>query len=249
MKAMIFAAGLGTRLRPITDSRPKALVTVAGQTLLERNINSLKAFGFDHIVVNVHHFPQMIADFLASRDWGIKVQLSDESNRLLDTGGGLKKALPLFNDGTPGPILLHNVDILSNANLRRFYLLGTAYPAALLVSSRETSRYLLFDDDMNLAGWTNIATGQVRSPYGNINPDNYHRFAFSGIHLFSPTLATYMDSFPDAFPIIDFYLALCRKVKIKGIAANGLKLLDVGKINALKEAEEFVEEIQTTNNK
>ena len=240
MNAMIFAAGLGTRLKPITDTIPKALVPIGGQTLLERTINNLKSFGFDNIVVNVHHFPDMIIDYIKGKNWGITVNISDERDKLLDTGGGLKKALPLFSSNPNVPILLHNVDILSNANLRKFYHENSTNWATLMVSSRETSRYLLFDANMCLVGWTNIRTGEVRSPYGQINPNAYHRFAFSGIHLFSPKLESYMKDFPERFPIMDFYLKTCEKVEIKGCLMDDLKLLDVGKLNAITVAEKFV---------
>lgn len=237
---MIFAAGLGTRLKPITDTIPKALVKIGGQTLLERTINNLKSFGFDNIVVNIHHFPDMMIDFIKGKNWGITVRISDEREKLLDTGGGLKKALPFFSENQDAPILLHNVDILSNANLRKFYHENSTNLATLMVSRRETSRYLLFDGDMRLVGWTNIRTGEVRSPYGLINPNDYHRFAFSGIHLFSPKLEGYMKDFLDRFSIMDFYLKTCDKVEIKGCLMDDLKLLDVGKLNAIADAERFV---------
>lgn len=239
---MIFAAGLGTRLKPITDTMPKALVKVGGQTLLERTINNLKSYGFDDIVVNVHHFPDLIIDFIRSRNWGITIHISDEREELLDTGGGLKKALQFFSNTPQSPVLLHNVDILSNANLQKFYHANADNAATLLVSDRETSRYLLFDDDMRLVGWTNVKTGEVKSPYGNIEPSRYRRLAFSGIHLFSPKLAPYMESFPERFPIMQFYLSVCDKVEIRGCIKEDLRLLDVGKLNTITLAEEFIKE-------
>ena len=162
-QAMIFAAGLGTRLKPLTDTMPKALVPVAGQPLLWHVVQKLRAAGFERIVVNVHHFAQQIVDYLQANDrFGLDIRISDETSGLLETGGGIKKALPLFDQDSP--ILIHNVDILSNADLAACYSLveQRAPEALLLVSSRKTKRYLLFDDQKRLQGWTNIETGEVR---------------------------------------------------------------------------------------
>ena len=165
-QAMIFAAGLGTRLKPLTDTMPKALVRVGGQPLLWHVINKLKLAGYERIVVNVHHFAGMIVDYLKANDnFGLDIRISDESAMLLETGGGIKKALPLFDPSEP--ILIHNVDILSDLDL-------TALPTdapLLVVSQRQTKRYLMFDDDMRLQGWTNIETGEVK---GNLSPLTSH---------------------------------------------------------------------------
>jgi N-acetyl-alpha-D-muramate 1-phosphate uridylyltransferase len=239
MQAMIFAAGLGTRLKPLTDRIPKALVRVGDQTLLERVITNLRQSGADEIVVNVHHFAQQIKDFLAEHNnFDTDIRISDESNMLLDTGGGLKKAASLFDRSEP--VLIHNVDILNNVDLRRFYQDHLNHDATLLVSNRKTSRYLLFDNANRLVGWTNIQTGEVRSPYANINPSDYQMFAFSGIHCFSPRLFPFMSSFPEKFGIIDFYLKVCDKVEIYGEVKNDLKLMDVGKLDTISQAEEFL---------
>ncbi len=241
MQAMIFAAGLGTRLKPLTDSRPKALVEVGGKTLLERVISKLKDAGTGRIVVNVHHFAGQVKDFLnRNENFGMDIRISDESERLLDTGGGIKKARTLFD--TDSPILIHNVDILSNVDLKEFYNSNLENDATLLVSERKTKRYLLFDDDMHLVGWTNIETGEVRSPYPNLQVDSCKRLAFSGIHIFSPRLFQLTDSFPDKFGIMDFYLNICNKVKIKACQKTDLRLLDVGKLNTLAEAESFAKD-------
>ena len=149
MKAMIFAAGLGTRLKPLTDSTPKALVAVAGKPLLEHVINKLKKAGFDEILINVHHFPDQIIDFVKEHhNFGIRIEFSDERHCLLDTGGGIRKASEFFNDGQP--FLVHNVDILSNVDLEALYQfhLNEMPLATLVVSERETSRYLLFDNGL-----------------------------------------------------------------------------------------------------
>ena len=165
MKAMIFAAGLGTRLRPLTDTMPKALVPVCGNPLLYHVITKLKAAGYTELVINVHHFAGQIREYLATHDFGLSISVSDESDLLLETGGGIAHAKDLLLP-TDEPFLIHNVDILSNLDIP--WLRSQTRPEALstlLVSERETSRYLLFDDAMRLVGWTNVTTGEVKSPY------------------------------------------------------------------------------------
>ena len=239
---MIFAAGLGTRLKPLTDRIPKALVSVGGEPLLKRVIFQLKDAGFTRIVVNVHHFSQQIIDYLReNNNFGMDIRISDESDKLLETGGGIKKAWPLFDQTEP--ILIHNVDILSNVNLQKFYQ-NAPLAARLLVSERKTKRYLLFDDTMRLVGWTNIETGEVKSPYPGLNPKDYQMYAFSGIHMVAPSLFPLMEDEPDKFPIMDFYLRHCDKVRIEGYMKNDLKLMDVGKQETLKEAEAFLKELK-----
>ncbi len=255
MQAMIFAAGLGTRLKPLTDRIPKALVRVGGEPLLKRVIFQLKDAGFTRLVVNVHHFSSQIIDYLSDNDnFGMDIRISDESDKLLETGGGIKKAWPLFDQDAP--ILIHNVDILSNVDLLKFYQMGAEdvryadgneagsnagqpLAARLLVSERKTKRYLLFDDTMRLVGWTNIETGEVKSPYRNLAPEKYKMYAFSGIHMVAPSLFPLMGDEPDKFPIMDFYLKHCDKVRIEGYVKNDLMLMDVGKQETLKEAEAF----------
>ena len=276
---MIFAAGLGTRLKPLTDTMPKALVRVGGEPLIKRVIMNLAAAGVDRIVVNVHHFAGQIIDYLKDNDnFGLDIRISDETDGLLETGGGIKKAAPLFD--LADPILIHNVDILSNVDLREFYQIASqsekgkvkseesecgsekgkvenedgrgkneesnccdAVDAVLLVSWRKTKRYLLFNDDMKLVGWTNIETGEVRSPYPELNPKECRMYAFAGIHALSPRLLKMMDEFPDRFGIIDFYLKTCATHNIKGYVKDDLKLMDIGKLDTLAQAEEFLEEL------
>jgi len=241
MQAMIFAAGLGTRLKPLTDRIPKALVRVGGEPLLKRVIFQLKDAGFTRIVVNVHHFSNQIIDYLRDNDnFGLDIRISDETDKLLETGGGIKKAWPLFDQTEP--ILIHNVDILSNVDLKKFYQ-PLPLAARLLVSERKTKRYLLFDDTMRLVGWTNIETGEVKSPYKDLDPKKYKMYAFSGIHMVAPSLFPLMDDEPDKFPIMDFYLKHCDKVRIEGYVKNDLKLMDVGKQETLREAEKFLDEL------
>ncbi len=244
MQAMIFAAGLGTRLKPLTDRMPKALVSVGGESLLKRVIFQLKDAGFTRIVVNVHHFANQIIDYLRdNNNFGMDIRISDESDKLLETGGGIKKAWHLFSPNEP--ILIHNVDILSNVDLKKFYQMEEkdTVAARLLVSERKTKRYLLFDETMRLVGWTNIETGEVKSPYPNLNPKKYKMYAFSGIHMVAPSLFPLMDDEPDKFPIMDFYLKHCDKVRIEGYVKNDLKLMDVGKQETLREAEKFLKEL------
>ncbi len=238
MKAMIFAAGLGTRLKPLTDHMPKALVPVDGRPLLQIVLQKLRRAGFDDIVINVHHFADMIETWCQS-ETGIR--LSDERQELLETGGGIKHARPLLQDCQR--FLIHNVDILSNVNLEAFMQAGEKHEATLLVSQRDTQRYLLFDNDMRLVGWTNLKTGEVKSPYPGLNVDECQRFAFAGIHQMSTSLFPLMDEWPAKFSIIDFYLAVCAQHPIYGYIQPDLRLMDVGKLDTLAEAEAFVRSI------
>lgn len=246
MKAMLYAAGLGTRLRPLTDTKPKALVPVCGRPLLDITIRRLMSYGIDHIVVNVHHFAQQIYDYLYEHDYGIKVSVSDESENLLDTGGGLLKASLLLGENAKPHerFLVHNVDILSNANLSTFCSKCPQADVLLMVSPRETSRYLLFDEEMRLVGWTNISTGQVRSPYPDLDISRCQRYAFSGIHCFGYHLFDDMrhEGFEGKFSIIDYYLNACVRHDIRGIVVGDLRLLDVGKQDTLRVAEQFMAE-------
>ncbi|MFA4045428.1 NTP transferase domain-containing protein [Prevotella sp. PCHR] len=261
-QAMIFAAGLGTRLKPLTDRMPKALVEVVGEPLLKRVVFLMKDAGMERIVVNVHHFSGQIKDYLERNDnFGLDIRISDESDMLLDTGGGLRKASSLLSPDCP--VLIHNVDILSNTDIAGLYdysqrLMGygsdggQSYaadcsadagirPAAvLLVSRRKTNRYLLFDEGMRLVGWTNISTGEVRSPYPDLQPEKCRMYAFSGIHVFSPCLFAKMQTLPCKFPIMDFYLDNCASSVIMGCVKDDLRLMDVGKLDTLAEAEAFV---------
>ncbi len=245
MKAMIFAAGLGTRLKPLTDSMPKALVSVCGHPLLYHTVCKLKDAGYDDIVVNVHHFPQQIRDYLSQNDFGVRISISDESDRLLETGGAILHASKLLLP-CDGPFLVHNVDIVSDLDLGWFRSQSRREAlSTLLVSERKTQRYLLFDDDMRLVGWTNLATGEVRSPYPGLDPSKCRRYAFAGIHNISPGIfdAFAAQGVPDRFPIMDFYLSACADYPIYGVVADGLTLVDVGKIDTLPEAERICSRI------
>ena len=244
MQAMIFAAGLGTRLKPITDTTPKALVRVGGEPLLKHVIMEMKSAGFERIVVNVHHFADQIIDYLrTNNNFGLDVCVSDEREMLLDTGGGVKKAMHFFDANSP--ILIHNVDILSNVDLKCIYEEGRNADATLLVSRRKTKRYLLFSKDASrfLKGWTNIETGEVKSSYDGLDPASCGMYAFSGIHVLSPSLFPCMEEMPNKFGIVDFYLKWCSRFSVHGCVKEDLKLLDVGKLDSLHEADSFLKQL------
>lgn len=244
MKAMIFAAGLGSRLKPLTDTMPKALVPVAGCPMLEHVILKLKASGFTEIVINIHHFGEQIIDFLkTNNDFGLTIHISDERDRLLDTGGGIRKAR-LFFENSGEPFLVHNVDILSDMNLKELYdsHMQSGSVATLLASRRTTSRYLLFDTERKLRGWINKDTGQVKPEGFHYDELLYREYAFSGIHVFSPAVFRLMEAprWEGKFSIMDFYLATCGQTDYSGYLAEKLELIDIGKPETLARAEEFV---------
>ena len=263
MQSMIFAAGLGTRLKPLTDRIPKALVRVGGKPLIEYVLKNLVAAGSKRIVVNVHHFANQIIEYLQQNDFGVDICVSDETEMLLDTGGGIKNAAPFFNSSEP--VLIHNVDILSNVDLRALYNyaceaeIEQKVDAVLLVSLRKTKRYLIFNKDMRLVGWTNVDTGEVKSPYetlreltftqpyDNNNVTNeqygYTLFAFSGIHIIGNKVFEAMNECSAKFPIMDFYLQYAKDLHFVGKVKNNLKLMDVGKLDTLAEADAFVKQL------
>ena len=263
MQSMIFAAGLGTRLKPLTDKIPKALVRVGGKPLIEYALKNLVAAGSKRIVVNVHHFANQIIEYLQQNDFGVDIRVSDETEMLLDTGGGIKNAAPFFN--TSEPVLIHNVDILSNVDLRALYNyaceaeIEQKVDAVLLVSLRKTKRYLIFNKDMRLVGWTNVDTGEVKSPYETLHEltftqpyDNnnvtneqygYTLFAFSGIHVIGNKVFEAMNEYSAKFPIMDFYLQYAKDLHFVGKVKNNLKLMDVGKLDTLAEADAFVKQL------
>lgn len=246
MQAMIFAAGLGTRLRPLTDNRPKALVEVAGKKMLERVVTRLVGYGVTQIVVNVHHFGEQIIDFLNNNDFGAPILISDERDHLLDTGGGLVKAMPLFNDDEP--LLLYNADILSDFDIGKMlaFHCQTHADSTILVADRPTSRYFLFDDDCRLRGWTNVSTGEVIPESISSCVLTLKRLAFGGVHILSPSIFSHLmmysrdlpDSVSGKFSITPFYVALCDTLNIRGyVPGERYTWFDVGKIESLRQAE------------
>lgn len=251
---MIFAAGLGTRLKPLTDTMPKALVPLAGKTLLQWQIEKLKAAGITNIVVNVHHFADKVIDYLRENNYfGCNIQVSDERDMLLETGGGLRKAKSLLtgfrlpaSECPKDPILICNVDILSNIDIPT--LLKAYNPdemGVVVVYPRDTQRYLLFDDSSRLCGWTNIATGEVRGPVAdNQYPiANTRKLAFSGMQLLNPHIFEVMDKVVtekgEKFSLIDLYLNIAEKEILRAFIPENYRMMDVGKINQLSEAESF----------
>ena len=235
---MIFAAGLGTRLQPLTDNIPKALVPVAGKPVLEHLIIKLKRSGFTQIVINVHHFADAIIDFLhINNNFGMEIFISDERDCLLDTGGGMKQAARFLQGSEP--FLVHNVDIISNVNLNVFYddCLGNNALSTLLVSDRESSRRLLFNADGHLCGWQNKATGELKWSKENVFYDECKAYAFGGIHVVSPKIVDFFDGWNGKFSIIDFYLALAKTQAICACAPPHLQIMDMGKKETLQQAE------------
>ena len=242
IQAFIFAAGLGTRLRPITDTMPKALVPIAGRPLIEHVIESLQSQGVNDFIVNVHHLAEQIEDYLSERSDFSSLAISDERDLLRETGGAIKHAEPLFNGN---PFVVHNVDIISNVDL--YNLLASHKKtslATLLVSERTTQRYLLFNDDMRLVGWTNIATGEIKSPYKDLDVNNCRKYAFSGIHVIEPRICQLMHDWPEKFSIIDFYLDVLAEQEIYGVVQDNLRMIDVGKLNSLDDAEKLLDELK-----
>lgn len=237
MKAMILAAGLGTRLKPLTDTRPKALVKIKGKTLLEITIDNLISFGFNEFIINTYHFSEMMIGFIKSLKKEASFYISDESERLLDTGGGIKKARHLLEEDKP--FLVHNVDVLSPINFSEMMSWHNSNKAlaTLAVSRRESSRYLWFDENSSLSGWENRSTGEkIDVP----NKNKKKQFAFSGVHIISPDIFELMPK-EDKFSIVNLYLkqALDNNITCYEHSSDGF--IDVGNPDKLKEAEKFIE--------
>lgn len=234
---MIFAAGLGTRLQPLTNSTPKALVKLNGIPLLEVIINRLIKYNFDEIIINIHHFAGQIKDFIFSKNnFGIRVEFSDETGQLLDTGGGLKKASWFFDDGKP--FLVHNVDVLSDINLKdamKYHCKNNAL-ATLAVRNRATSRYFLFDKNNILCGWENVKTGKRIITN---QKEKYFPLAFSGIHIIEPSIYKYISE-NGKFSIVDVYLELAKNQKIVAYKHDDSIWFDLGRKENLIEAERIM---------
>lgn len=231
---MVFAAGQGTRLKPLTDSLPKALVKVGKKTMFDHVVQKLLKAGAQRLVVNVHHLGGQIVDHIRKHYAGQPIFVSFEAGELLETGGGLKKAAHLLIPEMP--VLVHNVDVLSDISIPRmirFHKKNNAL-ATLAVRERTTKRYFLFDDNWQLSGWTNKETGQTLIPVSK--PGSLHEMAFSGIQLIDQKL---FEAFPaaDRFPLVDFYLQVCPTYKIIGYNHTEGKWTDIGKPEQLAEAQ------------
>ena len=247
MKTMIFAAGLGTRLRPLTDHMPKALVPVAGVPMLQRVILRLKEAGFHDIVINIHHFGEQILDFLkANDDFGIRILISDERGELLDTGGGILKARPLLDDGEP--FLIHNADILTHIDLAAFYRhhVESGADATLLTNHRQTTRYLLADAANRLCGWVNKSTSETLPADIVYAEGCYNELAFGCVHVLSPSIFSYMgsDHWNGKFSIIPFYIDICRQTRIQCYSIDTEGWFDVGKLETLAQADAYYRKVE-----
>ena len=248
--AMILAAGLGTRLKELTQNKPKALVPLNGKPLLQHCIENLIANGFQHIVINVHHFCEQIIDFVEQNKFDANIEISDERALLMDTGGGIVKATPLFR-GTKA-VLVHNVDIISNVDLSEMsqQFLASGDDAWLLTQDRETNRKLLFDDENLLVGWTNKAEGSfkwvnasksaLRQAQGP-QPFNYKEMAFSGLHFFRSDLFAEFEVKRSS--VIDLYLSLAKSNRIVSKPILPDYWFDMGKPEQLQAAEAYLNNV------
>lgn len=238
MKALILAAGLGTRLMPLTSTTPKALVKVNGMTLLEITVRKLAAAGFNEIIVNVHHHANQVIDFLNGFLLpGTYIAISDETEQLLDTGGAILKAR-WFLDGKE-PFLVHNVDVISNTSLHQLHSdhINRRALATLSVMERQTRRYFLFDRDLRLCGWTDTSTGEIQWAD---KPDlEVKKLAFSGIHMISPEIFNVLEE-KGRFSVIDSYLKLASKYLIYGHVQDGLTWFDLGKPEQIEVVSKFL---------
>jgi NDP-sugar pyrophosphorylase family protein len=240
MKAMIFAAGLGSRLKPFTDEHPKALALVHGKTLLERNILYLQKFGINEVIVNVHHFADQIIEAVEeNKGWGSTITISDERDEVLETGGGLQKAAWYF-EGRKAFVVM-NVDILTDLDLMEMIRSHEQEKplATLAVTQRRSSRYFLFDTYDSLCGWRNIHTEEERPADLKDKTEDYELLkerAFSGIHVISPHLFSLIKQV-GKFSMVEVYLDLMEKNKINSFDHSGGILIDVGKPESLLKAE------------
>ena len=250
MKAMILAAGLGTRLKPLTDRIPKALVEINGIPMLDRVINTLKNQGFTRLVVNVHHLSGQIVDHLSRKDYGVKIMISDESSKLLDTGGGILKASEYLFEDDDQPVLIHNVDILSNADLKKLMQVSIENnEGTLLVSDRDSSRKLIFDRERLLKGWHDLKMDKFRPEEFQVKPE-YSEKAFSGIYTITKREVDEMRELMEEtnFPIMDYFLSKERKEKIRGLEQKDLRLIDIGKPATMLQASDLLKDTDINSN-
>jgi NDP-sugar pyrophosphorylase family protein len=239
MKAMIFAAGLGTRLKPLTDSKPKALVEINGKPLLYYAITKLKEAGISSIIINTHHFSNQIIQYVHDNNFDIEITISDETEKLLNTGGGLINAKH-FLDGNES-FIVYNVDIISNIDLNKMlqYHLNTKALVTLAVMDRQTSRYFLFDNENTLCGWINKKENSQRI---SRHSDSYSELAFSGIQIINPQIFSFISQ-TGSFPIVDTYLELAKIHLIKGYNHSNTLWCDLGKLEELEKAGEMITKI------
>ncbi len=237
MKAMVFAAGLGSRLGYVTKNIPKALVEINGKPMIERVILKLKSYGVSNIIINLHHYPEQIKTFIRSNNnFGLNISFSEETGQLLETGGGLIKASWFFKKNEP--FFIHNVDVLSDVDLNEMLQFHHKHNplTTLFVQQRNSSRYFLFDDQSQLKGWTNTKTGEV------IKVDNskseLSQLAFNGIHIINPEIFSLMDK-TGTFSITQSYLDLAGKYAINGFCSDHANYIDIGKPKIHPEAEEL----------
>ena len=236
--AMLFAAGLGTRLKPFTNNHPKALAIVNGKTLLQRNIEYLQQFGIKKVVVNVHHFSEQIIDIVEkNKGWGSEIIISDECNEILETGGGLLNARNLFQDVEN--IILMNVDILTNLNLDKMFLFHQTKQSlvTLAVTKRSTSRYFIFNKENELKGWMNTTTNELKG-IEQFDESTFQLLAFSGIHIINKKLFSLIKQ-TGKFSLVDVYLNLMKENKILAYNHQGDKFIDVGKPESIVLAEKI----------
>jgi NDP-sugar pyrophosphorylase family protein len=235
MKAMILAAGLGTRLKPFTDKHPKALAVINKKTILQRNIEYLTFYGITEILINVHHFADQLIDFVKKNNgFGSNISFSDERDEVLETGGGIKKARWFFEKELT-PFVVMNVDVLTDMNLNKMIAQHQSDQvlATLAVSSRTTSRYFLFDEFNLLSGWRNVKTGEEKI---SRKAENYIEKAFSGMHVISPEIFPLI-KMEGKFSMVDVYLELAKTNVIKAFDHTGSKFIDVGKLESILKAE------------
>ena len=250
MKALIFAAGLGTRLKPLTDDRPKAMVEIAGKPMLQHVLERVAAAGFDDITINIHHFGETIIEFMErNKNFGLNIHISDERGQLLDTGGGILKARQWL-DGDE-PFLVHNTDIISTLDLTAFYDYHCKHDAlaTILVKERKTQRYFLFDENDRLRGWTNKATGEIKPDAQKLQDMSLKELAFGGLHIISPRIFPELERFrrkngEEKFSIVPFYIKQCSHHLIQGYHPDEeYQWLDIGKPETLAQAQELMEQV------
>ncbi|HSC55169.1 MAG TPA: nucleotidyltransferase family protein [Phnomibacter sp.] len=233
MIAMILAAGVGSRLKPFTDNHPKALAMVNGKTVLQRNVEYVQQAGISKIVVNVHHFAEQIVEAIdKASGWGAEIIVSNESDALLETGGGIRKALPLFGDAKN--LLVMNADILTDMDLKALQLShqSSHADATLAVSNRASTRCFLLDENNQLCGWKNIGTGEIKQP---VQASPLFEKSFSGIQILHESIFRHLP-FEGKFSMVDAYLHMCATHRILGYDHSGSKFIDIGTMEKLEKA-------------